>query len=453
MTGAIALACIVFGALSYLAPAVSQEKPSTSIPPRVLSTPAATPASAPAAVPAAPAAPAAAAAPTAATPSPSANTTVAPAPSAAEERANAPKQIALVLPLSSKALGKASEAVRAGFLAAAEASSKSKFAPRIYLAEDEGASLAQQYRKALKDDAVAIVGGLTRDGASVVAREAGYLPTLALNQPTESTNLDANNFFYVTLSFDSDARLIARAAFTAGLRNIAIVSAASPLARRIQDVFEKEWTRLGGTVAAKVQTTGVLEDGPKLRAAMEKPDAAKAEAVFLAAERNIARASRPFLPQGLPVYVTAQSIDPRAEAVENLDLDMVRYVEMPWFVERDHAAVMTYPRPVDDMPSEYERLYALGIDAWRIAYALLDAKAAASADLRAEARAEMRGDVRGDVRGEVRTDPRSASRGRPQVAPIDGVTGKLSQDGNQFTRSPSLVELRDGRPQLVKTGE
>ncbi len=341
------------------------------------------------------------------------------------------------MPLSSKALGKASEAVRAGFLAAAEASTKSKFAPRIYLAEDEGTSLAQQYRKALKDDAVAVVGGLTRDGASAVAREAGYLPTLALNQPTETTNLDANNFFYITLSFDSDARLIARAAFTAGLRNMAIVSAASPLARRIQDVFEKEWTRLGGTVAAKVQTTGVLEDGPKLRAAMEKPDAAKAEAVFLAAERNIARATRPFLPQGLPVYVTAQSIDPRAEAVENLDLDMVRSVEMPWFVERDHAAVMTYPRPVDDMPSEYERLYALGIDAWRITYALLDARANASSDARVE----------------VRIDARSAARGRPQIAPIDGVTGRLTLDNNQFTRSPSLVELRDGRPQLVKTGE
>lgn len=430
MTGAVALACLAIGALSYLAPAVSQEKPAPSAP------------TAPA-----PTAPAATPAPPATTPSsaPAATgTTVAPAPFAAEERANAPKQIALVLPLSSKALGKASEAVRAGFLAAAEASSKVKFSPRIYLAEDEGPSLAQQYRKALKDDAVALVGGLTRDGASVVAREAGYMPTLALNQPTESTNLDANNFFYVTLSFDSDARLIARAAFASGLRNIAIVWGPSPLARRTLDAFEKEWARLGGTVAAKVQTTGVLDDGPKLRAAMEKPDAAKAEAVFLAAERGVARVARPFLPQGLPVYVTAQSIDPRAAAVENLDLDMVRYVEMPWFVERDHAAVMAYPRPVDDMPSEYERLYALGIDAWRIAYALLDAKAVASADARA--------DVRMDTRSNVRSDARTSS-GRPAIAPIDGVTGKLALDGNQFTRNPSLVELRDGRPQLIKAGE
>ena len=48
----------------------------------------------------------------------------------------------------------------------------------------------------------------------------------------------------------------------------------------------------------------------------------------------------------------------------------VTFVDMPWLIEPDHPAVMGYPRP-DPGSAEFERLYALGIDAWRIAKMLL----------------------------------------------------------------------------------
>jgi outer membrane PBP1 activator LpoA protein len=398
-------------------PAVSQEKPA-SPPPLVVA-------------PAAPAAPAVVA------PAKAGEKEVpGDAAKAAEKPAPKPKSIALVLPLSSKALGKAAEAARAGFLAAADISGKEQFEARVYLAEDEAASLAALYRKAVSDGAVAIVGGLTRDGAATVSREASYLPTLALNTPSESGRLDANNFFYVSLSLDWDARLAARAASDEGFRNAAIVYSNAALAKRIQDAFEKEWTKQGGTIAARIVFSGDLNDGPKLKAAMEKPDAAKADVVFLAADMPVARFARPYLPQGLPVFATAQTFDPRAGAVENLDLDSVKYPEMPWFVERDHPAVMAYPRPQEVMPTEYERLYALGIDAWRIIYALVSTAPSAQTS----------------EKGVVSTKP-VRGNAKQLFAPIDGVTGKISLDGNQFLRALPLIEMRDGKPQVSKPAE
>lgn len=345
----------------------------------------------------------------------------------AEKPTAPPKLIALILPLSSKALGRAADAARAGFLVAAELSGKAPFDARVYLADDEGASLSTLYRKAVADGAVAIVAGLTRDGATAVAREAAYLPTLALNTPADAALAEANNFFHISLSLDWEAKLAARAAADEGFRSVAIVYSNAALAKRIQDAFEKEWLKLGGTVAARIAFSGDLNDGPKVKAAMEKPDAAKADVAFIAGDMQVARFARPYLPQGLPVFATAQSFDPRADAVENLDLDSVKYPEIPWFVERDHAAVMTYARPAEPLPAEYERLYALGIDAWRIMFALASRAPQTSAAARSNA--------------------------KQPFAPIDGVTGRITLDGNQFLRALSIVEMRDGKPRIAKLTE
>jgi outer membrane PBP1 activator LpoA protein len=360
-------------------------------------------------------------------------------PAADTPPAEKPKSIALILPLSSKALGKAAEAAKAGFLAAAELNGKTQFEARVYLADDEATSMALLYRKAVTDGAVAIVAGLTRDGATIVAREAGFLPTLALNTPADLSRADANNFFHITLSLDWDARLAARAAAAEGFRNVAIVVGNATLAKRIQEAFEKEWLKLGGTVATRIVFSGDLDDGPKVKTAMEKPDAAKADVVFLAADMSVARFARPFLPQGIPVFATAQTFDPRAGAVENLDLDSVKYPEIPWFAERDHTAVMAYTRPQDGMPTEYERLYALGIDAWRIIYSLVDNPVSSQTK-------QPGGGV------VVSTAPLRSNAKQP-FAPIDGVTGRITLEGTQFLRALPLLEMRDGRPKVAKPAE
>ena len=110
----------------------------------------------------------------------------------------------------------------------------------------------------------------------------------------------------------------------------------------------------------------------------------------------------------LPVYATSMSINPRAEAIVNVDLQGVRYVEMPWFIFPDHPAVMVYPSGKALANVEQERLYALGIDALRIALLL--------------------------------------ARGDPVKGPLDGVTGRITlEPGNHFARQLSPAEVDGGR--------
>ena len=126
--------------------------------------------------------------------------------------------------------------------------------------------------------------------------------------------------------------------------------------------------------------------------------------------------ARPYISAMLPVYATSMSIDPRAEATVNLDLEGVRFVDMPWFVQPDHPAVMVYPAPKSRLSIDQERLYALGIDAYRIATLLL--------------------------KPEVK---------RPA---LDGVTGRLTlEGGNTFTRALVSAEMSAGLPRPLKAAK
>jgi uncharacterized protein len=226
------------------------------------------------------------------------------------------------------------------------------------------------------------------------------------------------NFFYVSLNLDWEARLVARAASQDGLKRIALISSATSLSKRIQESFEKEWTRVGGEVVARVSINNDPNDGQRIKTSLDR---AKPDVVFIAGDPRTARFARPYLPTGTPVFATSHALDARAGTVANIDLESVRFLEMPWFVEKDHPAVMAYARPEENMPLDYERLYALGIDAWRLTQLILKAT----------------------------VSPNAARN----IAPLDGVTGRLTLDGAQFVRALSTVEMRDGQTFLYRSAE
>lgn len=332
--------------------------------------------------------------------------------------------IALLLPLASKTFGKVADALKLGFVAAAEVEGENAAPYRIYSAGDEGGALAAQYRIAVAEGAFAIVGGVTRDGANTIARESRFLPTLALNAPVISSDNDLpDRLVYISLNLDLEAKLVARMALNEGLRNIVMVVANNPLAKRMQESFEQEWIRLGGAVPGRISFGNEPNDAKRVAAAMERINAtnervgARTDAVFLAADPAAARFIRPYLPTGMAVFTTSHTVDPRAEAIANLDLENVRFLEMPWFVEHDHPAVMSYAKPEPALQTEYERLYALGIDAWRL--------------------------------GQLLVNSENARR----LPPLDGVTGRITQEGHQLVRALSSVEVRDGKSQLYRPAQ
>jgi len=71
---------------------------------------------------------------------------------------------------------------------------------------------------------------------------------------------------------------------------------------------------------------------------------------------------------------------------------------MPWLLQADHPAVMVYPRPIQHLSADHERLYALGIDAFRLIQLLLVDKVA-------------------------------------DTLPLDGVSGQIKLSGRIFQRT------------------
>jgi uncharacterized protein len=282
--------------------------------------------------------------------------------------------LALILPTASPTLGPLAESVRLGFAAAAEVAGREAPLVIATAVENEGAALLEACRQSQAAGAFLVVAGITRDGAQALARsDCVRLPVLALNEPfggrpgaeIGEANLPAN-LHHVSLSVEHEARQVAHLAVSDGLRSAVVITHASPLARRVQDAFEREWTRAGGEVR-RLAYSGAPEEAAALR---ERLASLRADMVFLALGAEDLRAVRPYVSGMLPVYATSFGVNPRAEPVVNVDLQGVRYMEMPWFVQPDHIAVMAYP-PRASVSVDQERLYAFGIDAFRIALAML----------------------------------------------------------------------------------
>lgn len=283
-----------------------------------------------------------------------------PAPAAA---ANATPHIALLLPTQSKIFGRHASAVRDGVLAAAKAAGKSALPLREYALTGEVADALRTYRAAAAAGARLVIGPLTRDAVTAIAfGEPVNVPTLALNLP-DQTGRSPERFYMLSLQVETEGRQVAQLAWRESRRRALVVSNGSALQRRLQAAFTAEFTRLGGSVIGETATP----DPQRLRAALRaEPDMA-----LLALDFDEARLARPHL-GNLPAYAGASANDGERSPLAAFDLAGVAFVDMPWLLEPDHPAVMTYPRPATTTP-ELERLYALGIDAWRVAQMLLDA--------------------------------------------------------------------------------
>jgi outer membrane PBP1 activator LpoA protein len=324
--------------------------------------------------------------------------------------------LALILPLDSENYGAMAEAVRAGFLAANRgAGDESRFSSvNVYPTGDAVEEALAAYQKAIADGCSMVVGPLTRNAATLLARsDVVSVPTLVLNVPeVEDARLPARMYSF-SLRVEAEAQQVARYARDEGKTAVTVASRA-PLARRMQQAFAEEWVAQGGVLAADVALPAGKSVFTELR---DEVDNYHPDVVFLATDARRARLVRPYL-SGYAVYGTSQVNGYRdGAAARNLDMDGVRFVDMPWLLQPDHPAVMVYPRAEANYSLDMERLYALGIDACRLANEL------------------------------------AAGRVRSGFS-LDGVTGKVSLAPlRQFVRELPLAEFRDGTPKLVKSAD
>lgn len=343
-------------------------------------------------------------------------------PSAAMTRA----RVALLLPSRSSALNRASDAVRAGFLAAHD---REPQGIEITMIESGDApdDVLNAYRSATANHDI-VVGPLTRSGVTALIRSGEIMrPTIAL------TTIDAGDIGGVAvpgmllamgLSLEDEARQVAvwarqeRATGTA-----IIVHTAVAWQQRVARAFATQWAQVGrpAQMIALPQNSGFL-DGNTLQSLRSRMETNPNAFLFAALDANQTRQLRESIGRQYPLYGTSQinatTLPDRALVETMPELDGVQFIDMPWQLQEDHAAVMAFARAEVGLDQarnpDLERLYALGIDAARVARAL--------------------------------------AHGHSNFK-IDGVTGNLTvrfdHNGARFSRVGQHARYRSGNLQLV----
>jgi outer membrane PBP1 activator LpoA protein len=109
---------------------------------------------------------------------------------------------------------------------------------------------------------------------------------------------------------------------------------------------------------------------------LRKHTAGKDSIVFLALDAQKSRLIRSYLSPATPVYATSQIFIDNDDSLFNHDLNNTQFLDMPWLLQPDHPAVMAYKRMEEPVSTDMERLYALGIDAFRLMALMLQAHSA-----------------------------------------------------------------------------
>jgi outer membrane PBP1 activator LpoA protein len=187
----------------------------------------------------------------------------------------------------------------------------------------------------------------------------------------------------------------------------------TPTARRGAQAFRDAWLALGGEMREVVEFAGPRPPRD-LRARLGTP---LPDIAFLSMGAEQARVLRSALGADTIVWSTSLASIGSSTQLRLPELDGMRVLEMPWQIEPDNPAVMAYPRSPTGFNVEMQRLYALGIDAFRVGRQL----------------------IAGDTAFE-----------------LDGVTGRLQFDRQAASRVERLAlpaEYRNGVPVLLPTSQ
>ena len=330
--------------------------------------------------------------------------------------------VALVLPAQTTQFARAAEVVRQGVFAAHKAAPGGEVVLQVIEIDDRPTQVATALKRAKDRGAAVVLGPLTRAQVAAAVQVPTDLPVVTLSQPEQDANA-APALLAFGLTIEQEARVLVQAALRrfapappAGAKprstpRFVVLVGEGPLSRRAGVALRNDLAAVGerATVipfAARYES--LVEVGEKIGAVA--PDL-----VFLALDANESAMLRPRLPRELPLLATSQVNlgGPEGELLAR-DLEGVVFVDVPWLLEPDHPAVMVYPRPEQALSAELQRLYALGIDGYRLAVEWI--------------------------------------KGASQFT-LDGVTGTLVVDRARSARTerwPSFAVFRDGKIERIE---
>jgi outer membrane PBP1 activator LpoA protein len=313
-----------------------------------------------------------------------------------------PDRIALLLPFSGQ-YRQVSEAIRNGFLAAWFTENNNK--PIINIYDANVININEIYQRAVADGAEFIVGPLEKGAiAALVENNQVSITTLALNEYDNGTNIGTNPnsksrlspVIQFSLSPEDEARQVAERAWFDGHVLALSITPDTPWGYRVHKAFEDQWEMLGGKILEHVTFNNESQDfstpvkallnidsgenrvkhlinklGRKLKTESRRRE--DVDFIFMAAAPDTARQLTPQIryhrADNVPVYSTSHIFSGIVDINKDNDLNEINFVDIPWILDLNHEVSLIQQalnRNWDQNTSTFRRLYALGIDAYRL---------------------------------------------------------------------------------------
>ncbi|MDX5372866.1 MAG: penicillin-binding protein activator [Pseudomonadaceae bacterium] len=320
-----------------------------------------------------------------------------------KELAGQPLQkIALLLPQDGQ-LAAVARALRDGFLAAHyQAQQAGQNPPEVLLYDSSRlSSLDDFYRQAQADGAQLVVGPLEKPLVKQLS-ERPQLPltTLALNYSDAGREAPAQ-LFQFGLAAEDEAREAARRAWADGMRSAVALVPRGEWGNRVLAAFQQSWQAAGGTLIAAEHVDQPVELARQIADLLQlRQSEARAKRlqntlgtqlaslparrqdidfIFLAATPQQAQQIKPTLAfqyaGDLPVYATSHLYTGGHNPTQFQDLEGIRFCETPWLLDANDPLRQQVDQQWPQAAGSLGRLYAMGVDAFRLAPRLSQLKA------------------------------------------------------------------------------
>ncbi|CAD5106828.1 penicillin-binding protein activator [Zestomonas carbonaria] len=311
-------------------------------------------------------------------------------------------KIALLLPQEGQ-LASVARALRDGFLAAHyQARQAGQNPPAIELYDSSRlGSLDDFYRQAQAAGVQLVVGPLEKPLVKQLGdREQLPITTLALNY-SDAGQEGPPQLFQFGLAAEDEAREAARRAWADGMRRAVALVPRGEWGDRVLAAFRQSWEAAGGSLIAAehvdqpVQLAQQIADLFQLRQSEARAKRLQStlgtqlaaqparrqdvDFIFLAATPQQAQQIKPTLAfqyaGDVPVYATSHLYSGTSNQTQNLDLEGIRFCETPWLLNANEPLQQQIANQWPQAGGSLGRLYAMGVDAYRLAPRLSQLKA------------------------------------------------------------------------------
>lgn len=305
------------------------------------------------------------------------------------------KKVALLLPLngSSRIFG---ETIRQGYWDAI------KYYPHepqqnVVVLDTSTASMDSLIQQAQEQNVELIVGPLLKDEVNKIKQIAPSIPVLALNK-VDNSPTSAKKMCYFALSPEDEAKDAAEHIYAQNKYRPLLLVPQNDLGQRVAQSFAKQWLQLSGNSSqayvqyfgnakslsanmnhnSGIRLTGdpILINGMSSDSTLPTGEAEGFDSVYIYASYDELTLIKPMLdmgaskslgntPSSITLYSSSKSHIVNASKDFYYDMNQTQYADIPMIVNEPNSSI-TIP---SNIQKDYSltRLYAMGIDAWRLA--------------------------------------------------------------------------------------